>query len=163
FVNAGSFTKSAGTGTIEVDVPFNSTGSVSVSSGTLSLAAGGTNAGNVTVASGTTLSAAGYTQTAGSTSLDGGTLAGGPFTINGAMNIALINGYHPATGNAFLVLTYGGRSGSFAAIHGLGIGQCQILGVTYNPNDVTLTVQADHPPVVGAITAPLSPTLVNTA
>ena len=83
FNNAGSFTKSAGTGTTEVDVPFNNTGTASVASGALSLAAGGTNTGSVAIAAGDTLSAAGYIQSSGSTSLNGGTLAAGPFIING--------------------------------------------------------------------------------
>src|SRR5262249_17424692 len=99
FQNDGTFTKSAGTGATEVDVPFNNAGSTSVTSGTLSLAAGAANAGNVAVAAGTTLAAAGYTQTSGSTSLTGGTLARGPFNINagsplgsGTINGNLTNG-----------------------------------------------------------------------
>ena len=55
FNNAGSFTKSAGAGTTEVDAPFNNTGTASVASGTLSLAAGGTSTGPFTGAAGTML------------------------------------------------------------------------------------------------------------
>jgi len=115
--NAGSFTKSAGTGTTEVDVPFNNTGSASVSSGTLSLAAGGSNTGSMTVAAGATLSAAGYIQSGGSTSLNSGTLTGGPFNINsgilsgsGTVNANLSNGGQVipgGTGSAGLLIING--------------------------------------------------------
>src|SRR5262249_62212147 len=100
-----------------------------------------------------------YTQTCtGALNVDlGGTTAGtqydrlavsGTASLGGTLNIAVINGFQPALGNAFQVLTFGSSSGDFAAYNGLGMGNCLILGHTINSTNVTLTVQADHPPVV---------------
>jgi hypothetical protein len=115
-----------------------------------------------------------YTQTTtGALDIDiGGTTAGsqydqlavsGTASLGGTLNIAVINGFQPALGNAFQVLTFSSSNGDFGAYNGLGVGNCLILGHTVNSTNVTLTVQADHPPVVGAISAPISPTIINTA
>src|ERR1051325_3001171 len=69
FNNAGTFTKSGGTGATEIDAAFDNTGTVDVESGTLSLGGGGTSSGDLSTASGSTLNFA-----AGIFSITGGTI-----------------------------------------------------------------------------------------
>ncbi len=61
FNNAGTVTKSAGSGTTTIEVPFTNTGTVNANSGTfsLALAGGGTSIGSFSVVSGATLQLAG--------------------------------------------------------------------------------------------------------
>jgi hypothetical protein len=81
FNNAGIFRKSAGSGTSELQVLFNNSGTVNVQSGTLKLHPLN-NTGNVAIAAGTTLFVTEiYTQTAGATTLNGGSLNSG-YTVN---------------------------------------------------------------------------------
>jgi hypothetical protein len=58
----------------------------------------------------------------------------------GVLNLQLINGYEPNLGDAFDVLTYSSRSGSFTTINGLTIGNGKVFQPTYNTNRLTLTV-----------------------
>jgi hypothetical protein len=53
--NAGTFKKSVGTGTVQVNATFNNTGNVQVTAGTLQLLAGGASSGAFTAAAGSTL------------------------------------------------------------------------------------------------------------
>src|SRR5690606_23964281 len=55
FDNAGTFRKSAGTGSTLVQVQFNNTGTVQVQSGTVNLSGGGTHTGSFDVSTGATL------------------------------------------------------------------------------------------------------------
>jgi len=83
----------------------------------------------------------GYTQTpAGVLNIEiGGVTAGTQFdqlqiggsaTLNGTLNVSLINSFVPATGNTFPILTYASRTGDFAAKNGLNLG----AGVALNPS-----------------------------
>ena len=38
------------------------------------------------------------------------------------LNLALVNGFSPAIGNRFQVMTFGSRTGQFATINGLALG-----------------------------------------
>ncbi len=120
FNNAGTFTKSGGTGTTDISntsngftVAFNNTGIVNADSGKLSINGGGTSTGVFNVASGATLQfgrsgVGGGTQTltaassvngAGNLSFDGGTTnLNGDYNLTGALsatggtgNITLVN------------------------------------------------------------------------
>jgi hypothetical protein len=84
FINAGTFTKSGGTGTTEIDAVFDNTGAVDVESGALSLGGGGTSSGDFSTASGATLNFA-----AGNFSITGGTIdSQGTFQVsNGSVVI----------------------------------------------------------------------------
>lgn len=62
--------------------------------------------------------------------------------LNGALNIALLNNFVPAVGDTFEILTARGVSGTFAAVNGTTINSSEHFTVTYNSNDVTLTVVA---------------------
>jgi hypothetical protein len=90
-----------------------------------------------------------YTQTAaGALNVElGGTTAGsqfdqlnvsGPAALDGALNVSRINGFSPAAGNSFKVLTFGSRGADFAAKNGLILGGGLLLNPTYNQNDLTL-------------------------
>jgi hypothetical protein len=88
FNNAGSFIQSAGTNATAIFVPFNNTGTVSVSSGTLQLAGGNDASGSFMVASGNTLVFTGNTLL-GSHVSGGGSVdfRGGTTDVTGTYNI----------------------------------------------------------------------------
>ncbi len=68
FNNAGTFTKSVGTGTTTMETEFNNSGQVNVQTGTLSLTGGGSQSGGFTVSGGAALNlSGGHTFTATST------------------------------------------------------------------------------------------------
>jgi hypothetical protein len=94
-----------------------------------------------------------YTQTAtGSLNFEiGGALPGTGFdqisvsnaaALGGALDISLINGYQPNLGDTFPVLTCGSRTGTFATISGLVIGNGKQFQVNYGAQGVTLSVVA---------------------
>jgi hypothetical protein len=76
----------------------------------------------------------------------------GTATLNGTLNTSAINGFVPNIGDAFSVLTYGTRSGTFANITG------GTFTTNYNPNDLTLVVSG---PVFTPTPTP-SPTFTST-
>ena len=109
-----------------------------------------------------------YTQTAsGSLDVDlGGTTAGsqydqlavsGTATLGGTLDVSLINGFQPALGNTFQVLTFASSSGNFGFYNGIVLGNRLILDPALNPTNLTLTVQ----PAVTTTTlsAPPSPSV----
>ena len=128
--------------------------------GTL-LGNGGTITGNVsmsgTISPGDMPGAAGalgitgnYAQTsAGIFQLElGGLTAGSQFdvlnvtgttSLNGTLDVSLINGFFPAVGDTFTFLTSGGVvSGIFSTVNGLNIGGGEVLQVVYNANNVQI-------------------------
>ncbi|MBI1926944.1 T9SS type A sorting domain-containing protein [Candidatus Poribacteria bacterium] len=54
-------------------------------------------------------------------------------TLNGTLNISLINGFVPKIGDSYQIITYGSRNGTFATVTGSGL-----FDVIYNPTNVTL-------------------------
>ncbi|MFZ1265020.1 MAG: hypothetical protein WAU95_01010, partial [Anaerolineae bacterium] len=89
-----------------------------------------------------------YTQAAGGTlNIElGGLTAGsqhdqltvsGAVTLNGTLNVTLINGFSPAVNDNFIVLTYASRSGTFSAIAGNG----NTYSPLYNAGNLTLVAQ----------------------
>jgi hypothetical protein len=124
------------------------TGHLTVGAG-YNLTAHGTfqNAGIVEI--GGTISVQGnYTQTAGA-ALDidiagpatYGTLAvSGTATLTGALNVALVNGFTPAPGASFTILSFGARSGDFSAENGLMFSQSSFFVANYLGNTLTLVV-----------------------
>ena len=73
-----------------------------------------------------------YTQTTGKLEIElGGTTAGtgydqlavgGLATLSGRLDVSLINGFSPALGDHFVVLTYGAHVGNFTTYTGLTVG-----------------------------------------
>jgi hypothetical protein len=95
FTNGGTYTKAVGTGTSTIDVIFNSTGKVNVSSGNLTLEGGGIDKGTFTIALGSTLGFGGgntaFGSSIGTTSVPqkgSVTFSGGTTTVTGTYNIS---------------------------------------------------------------------------
>ena len=59
-------------------------------------------------------------------------------TLDGMLNLALVNGFSPALGNSFPVLTFGSRTGQFATINGLAIGNGKQFSPAYSATNLTL-------------------------
>src|ERR1035441_7988293 len=128
FINAGTFTKVQSTNITYIDTAF-------------------TNSGNVTAIEGTV----GFNN---SLSLTNGLLEFaissptnfGQITVSGTANLAggvgalLLNGYVPAIGTQFNVMTFGSESGAFTDYSGLNAGG----GIVFNPTvtATTVTLQA---------------------
>lgn len=137
----------------------NLTGAINLQGGTLSGA--GTISGNVINAAtinvggtpGTLTISGTYTQT-GSGVLNvqiGGTTAGsqydrlaisGAASLAGTLNLSLINSFIPAVGNAFDVLTFGSRTGTFTTVTGTDIGGGLQLTPAYTTTKVTINTVA---------------------
>ena len=62
-------------------------------------------------------------------------LVSGPATLNGSLQIHLRNGFTPAVGNNFTVLTYQSHRGAFGTVNGNG----QSYAPTYNATTLTIT------------------------
>jgi hypothetical protein len=125
-----------------------STGSTLAGAGTIN--ANVTNAGQMSIGDSTTagvLTINGFfLQTASGTltiKVGGFTTAGTDFDqlvvasghIDGTLNVALINGYTPATGDSIAVMTFDSVTGTFAELGGDG----GLFTAGYDPMDVTLT------------------------
>jgi fibronectin-binding autotransporter adhesin len=61
-------------------------------------------------------------------------------SLAGTLNIKLINGFVPAIGNTFTILTTSARTGTFATVNGLSINSSEHFQIAYNATNVTLTV-----------------------
>jgi hypothetical protein len=101
-INAGMVRKSAGTGTSTINPIFNNTGTLDTQTGTISLA------GSYSLTNGTLNFGISSLASFGKINL-----SGSPATLAGSVSANLNNGYVPATGNSFSVLTYGSRTGTF--------------------------------------------------
>jgi hypothetical protein len=151
---SGSYTQTAGTTT--VDGTLTPTGSVSIQAGLL--AGSGTVHANVTNAAtvgpgdspGILTINGTYTQTsAGALNIEiGGTTAGtgfdqlaisGTATLDGALNISLVNGFQPSAGSTYKILTFTSETGTFATVTGTDAGNGLVFQLHYDPTDVTLS------------------------
>jgi hypothetical protein len=154
---SGSYTQTAGTTT--VDGVLNAPTGVSIQAG--KLFGKGTVAGTVVssgaVTAGDTpkktgkLSPSTYTQNAnGSLNIAiGGLTAGTQYgqlavangaSLNGTLNVTLINNFLPAIGNTFTILTTSARTGQFATVNGLSINGGEHFQISYGATSVTLMV-----------------------
>jgi hypothetical protein len=106
FDNAGIFRKSLSTGTTTVGVPFTNYGTVDLRLGILAANNAYASSPNAVLncALGGTTAGTNYGQLQVS----------GPVTLNGALSVALANGFIPATNDTFTLLTAGARNGTFA-------------------------------------------------
>jgi hypothetical protein len=152
FSNTGTFTDQ-GPGTVQftqffTGVAFNNAGTVIVDAGTLLLTAPGTNTGTITIAAGAILSISGNFTEAGSGSLTvdiGGTgtnqfgqiTVSGTAALNGTLNLVLVNGFVPTSGQSFQIITWASESGAFSTINNPA---GTMFTVSYNPLDLNLTV-----------------------
>ncbi len=86
----------------------------------------------------------------------GGSAAGqfGRITINGAaalagtLNLSAVNGFDPALGSTFNVLTYTSHTGQFDTVNG-SIGNGKQFAVTYGASGLTVNTVAASPPPNG--------------
>jgi hypothetical protein len=146
-------------GTTTVDGVLTAAGGVTIQAGKLfgrgMIASPVVSSGSVTAGDSTTkageLSLSTYTQkSTGSLNVQiGGLTAGTQYSqlavangasLNGTLNIKVVNGFVPAIGNSFTILTTSTRSGTFAHVNGLTIPTGGHFVVAYNSTNVTLTV-----------------------
>ena len=154
---SGMFTQSGGK-TVD-NGTLSAPGTVSLVGGSLfgtgSITGGVQSSGTVTPGDSSTLTGiltdtGTYTQNSAGT-LDisiGGTAAGTKYdqlnessaSLNGTLNIGLINGFIPKVGNQFEIMNYTSESGTFATVNGLKINNNEHFTITYQGSDVLLTV-----------------------
>jgi hypothetical protein len=60
--------------------------------------------------------------------------------LGGTLNIKLLNNFVPAIGDTFEILTARKVTGTFATVNGTKINDSEHFTVTYNADNVTLTV-----------------------
>ena len=78
----------------------------------------------------------------------GGTTAGSKFdqlnstsaSLNGTLNIGLINGFVPNVGSTFKIMNFKSETGTFSTVNGLNINSKEHFTITYQGTDVLLTV-----------------------
>ena len=164
FTVNGSYTQTAGTTTVNGNLT--APGGVTVQAGNVfgngtsgfgngTIAASVVSSGSVTAGDSPTrpgtLSPSTYTQNSnGSLNIAiGGLTAGtqyGQLTVpngvglDGVLNITLVNGFVPAIGKTFTILTASARSGKFSTVNGLSINSGEHFTIAYNPTNVILTV-----------------------
>jgi hypothetical protein len=64
----------------------------------------------------------------------------GNATLGGTLNIGLLNNFVPLIGAQFEILTAKHVTGTFATVNGTKINSSEHFSVTYNSDNVTLTV-----------------------
>ena len=69
----------------------------------------------------------------------------GAATLNGTLNIALINAFEPNIGDSFTIMTFGSRSGDFTTVNGLTIGNGKLFQKTVTATSVILDVIPEPP------------------
>jgi hypothetical protein len=137
FDNAGTFRKSANTGTTTVSgFPFNNYGVVELQSGILSSFGGYSSSSNSLLSStiGGTNAGTGFGQLQIS----------GAVALNGGLGVSLANGYTPSLNDSFAVVTAGARSGTFASF-------------TYPSNVVTMQLNNTTNSVIVQVTGVANP------
>jgi hypothetical protein len=78
----------------------------------------------------------------------GGTMAGAKYdqlnrttaSLSGTLNIGLINGYVPTIGTMFKIVNFSSETGMFTTVNGLPINPSEHFTISYQGNDVLLTV-----------------------
>ncbi|MEQ9408902.1 MAG: CARDB domain-containing protein, partial [Fuerstiella sp.] len=83
----------------------------------------------------------------------------GTATLAGTLNVSLINGFSPADGDEFEVLTFASRTGDFDTKNGLDLPGNQVLFTNYGPGNMVLGAIGDDPPVIASLSASPDPVL----
>jgi len=126
------------------------------------------NAGTVDLAPGSWNITGNYTQEAtGALNVGvGGLAAGSQFgqlnvsgqaALNGALNISLLNGYSPPSGDSYRILTFGSRTGDFAVETGLYLGAGEGFSPTYDSSGLNLVVIPEEAGTTTTVDSSLSP------
>jgi hypothetical protein len=66
-----------------------------------------------------------------------------PATLEGALDVTLLDGFEPALGQTFDIVTFPSRTGTFATASGLSIGNGKRFQLHYEPTRVRLEVVAE--------------------
>jgi hypothetical protein len=138
--NAGTFKKSAGTGASSINVPFESSGVV-------------------TIGAASTLNFIGNYPQSSTASLDlaiEGSPASGQFgrltstgnaTLDGTLNVMVTSAYVPTVGDSFTVMNFASHTGFFPTVNGLELGNGLRFETVLSPIDLKLVVVANNAPV----------------
>ena len=62
----------------------------------------------------------------------------GAATLNGTLEVQLVNGFEPLLGNSFVILTFASRTGDFADTVGLDLPNGLVFDPVFSPTDLTL-------------------------
>jgi len=81
----------------------------------------------------------------------------GQAALNGALNISLLDGYSPPSGDSYPILTFGSRTGDFAVETGLYLGGGEGFSPTYDSSGLNLVVIPEQLGTTTAITSSLEP------
>jgi hypothetical protein len=126
------------------------------------------NAGTISLSAGTLNVTGNYTQEAtGALGVGVGGLTpgsqfgqlnvGGQAALDGALNVSLLNGDAPPSGDSYRVLTFGSRAGDFALETGLYLGGGQGLSPTYDSSGLNLAVTPEQAGTRTAVASSLDP------
>jgi hypothetical protein len=84
---------------------------------------------------------------------------GGSATIAGTLKLAVTNGYIPAAGDRFAVVTYGSETGTFASVKGMYAGRTQLLEAVVGASSVVVNSIVNAADLVmGSVAVPASGT-----
>ena len=77
--------------------------------------------------------------------------------LNGALDISLLSGYSPPSGDSYPILTFGSETGDFAVETGLYLGGGQGFSPTYSSSDLELVVISEEAGTTTTVTPSLNP------
>jgi hypothetical protein len=143
FNNAGTLNQQA-TGTHVIDTTFNNSGNITLDPGILSMSSAlTTNITNIKIGGTTAGTEYGRLATTGAA------------TLNGTLNVSLINGFVPNVGDSFTIMTYGSKTGTFSTVNlpSLPAGKWW-NPVAYNGTNIVLSVSGDVTPPTVTTTVP---------
>ena len=164
-VNQGTIQANASGGTITIDASgaaFQNFGTVNASAGAINISTGSygiVNSGTLAAGPTGTLSITGpFTQSStgnfnevlggSAPGLYGQTSISGTASLNGSLDVILINGYTPSQGSSFAILTFTSETGNFSAENGLYFGGGEAFNPTFtpinNPTALDLVVVAEN-------------------
>jgi hypothetical protein len=63
----------------------------------------------------------------------------GAATLGGTLNLNLVNGYTPVSGDAIQIATYGSETGQFATVNGTALPGGLVWALAYNTANLTIT------------------------
>jgi hypothetical protein len=132
FINNGTVRKTTGTGTTNIETHFTNAGTVEKSSS--AVAFGQT---YVQIVPGAI-----YVRIGGSTPTTDFDryVVSQEATLSGTLVFTLINAYKPSIGDKFEIMTFSSRTGSFATINGLAIGNGNCFDLIYGTTNVITEV-----------------------
>jgi hypothetical protein len=74
----------------------------------------------------------------------------GAATLAGTLNVSLVNGYQPVSGDSIKIMTFASETGQFGTVNGTDISTNLVLAPVYDTGDLTLVAGAPQLAEVGA-------------